>query len=110
MSEEKEKPDVGQPLPVTRPAVDHGPKAGAPVDLAEEDITPITREKIKQVNSTQWDGLNIAQLYEQLNTLENRLTYARSIAHQDMIKQLNKGIAQLRLLINQKTDDEIKLI
>lgn len=110
MSEEEQKEKIGTPLPVTRKSVDTGPKTGDPVNVAEEDVTPITREKIKSVDATDWDNLNIAQLYEQLNTLEKRLFYAQSIGHQEMINQLNRGLVRLRALIHTKTDDEIKLI
>lgn len=108
--EEKQKEKIGQPLPVTRPGLDQGPKVGDPVDLATEEVTPITREEIKSVDANDWSQLNIAQLYEQLNTLEKRMEYARSIGHQDMMTQLSRGITRLRALIHTKTDDEIKLI
>lgn len=112
MSDEKEqeKLKVGDPLSVTKKSKVDGPQAGDPVDLSQEDVTPITREPIKKVNANDWDNQGVSQLYDQLTTLENRLMYARQLGHADMIKQLEKGIARLRSQINSKDTGEIRLI
>ena len=85
------------------------PKTGKPVDV-NGDITPITRKEVPQVDSTQWSGLHPSQLQEQLNILEKRMAFAQQIGHEEMIKQIRRGINELRLWIKQKTTDEIKLI
>lgn len=110
MSDKEEKQQIGKPLPVTRNEEAIGPKIGPPVDLSKEDITPITREKIKKVNAGKWSDLNASQLHVQLDTLNSRLAYARQIGHDDMIRQLLPGIVQLEEIIRQKSGDEIKLL
>ena len=112
MSDEKEdKQTLNKPIPVLKKDTTIGPKVGDPVDVGPDaDITPITREEIKKVKSTEWADLNLSQLHTQMDTMQNRLHYARTIGHQDMINQLLRGIAQLQLIIKQKSDQEHKLI
>lgn len=115
MSDEKEKEEV---TPVLRPntivskveqrPIDE-PKQGPPVDV-NSDITPITRQPILQVDASNWEKMNVMQLHNQLEVLEQRFLYAQQLGHEQIINQLNLGLLQLRLLIYQKTPDEIKLI
>ena len=112
MSEEKErKQTVNKPIPVLKKDTTFGPKVGPPVDVGPDaDITPITRQEIKKVKATDWVDLNLTQLHEQMDTMQNRLHYAQTIGHQDMINQLSRGIIQLQLIIKTKADQEHKLI
>lgn len=110
MSDKEQKQDIGKPIPVLKKQPEGGPKVGPPVDISEEDITPITRKEIKKVKSTDWADLNLSQLHTQLDTLLTRLHYARTIGHQDMINQLTRGIAQLQLIIKKKSDEDTRLI
>lgn len=77
------------------------PKQGEPVDV-DSSTTPITRQEITTVDALRWDQMSIAQLHEQLSTLENRLFYAQRIGHAEMVQQLARGIHELRALIETK--------
>ncbi len=110
MSDEEEKQDIGKPIPVLKKDTTIGPKVGPPVDLQDGDITPITREEIKKVKSTDWADLNLSQLHTQMDTLQKRLHYARTIGHEEMITQLTRGINQLQLILRKKSDEDTRLI
>jgi len=110
VSDKEEKQTLNKPIPILKKDTTIGPKVGPPVDLQDGDITPITREEIKKVKSTDWVDLNLSQLHTQLDTLLNRLHYARTIGHEEMIGQLNRGIAQLQLIIKKKSDEDTRLI
>ena len=116
MSDEKEKEQ--SELPVIRPptliekqkvGAPTEPKIGPGVDV-NSDITPITRQKIKQIDAWNWDNMNLTQLHQQLSILEQRMLYAQQYSHADIVTQMDRGINQLRILIYEKTPDEIKLI
>jgi len=109
MSDEKEiKLRPNTIVSKTTPKADE-PKIGKPVDV-NGDITPITRQPIPQVDAADWDNMNITQLQEQLNILEQRLSYAQQFGHSSMLTPLEQGINQLRILLILKTPDELKLI
>jgi len=110
VSDKEEKQDIGKPIPVLKKQPDQGPQVGPAVDISKEDVTPITRKEIKKVKATDWADLNLTQLHTQLDTLLNRLHYANTIGHQDMINQLTRGITQLRLIIKKKSDEDTRLI
>lgn len=84
------------------------PKTGDPVRV-DGKLTPITRQEVKDVNAHQWDKMSLQQLRAQLDVLDQRLFYATQHGNPEIIKQIELGIYQLRLILQQKTPDEIKL-
>ena len=95
-----EKQEVGPP---------DEPKIGPGVDL-NSDITPITRKKIEQIDSSKWDDMSLDQLHQQLSVLEQRMLFAQQYSHLDMITQIERGINQLRALLLKMSPDGIKLM
>ncbi len=84
------------------------PKIGPPVDVSS-DLTPITRQPITSVNSGSWDKMSLEQLHEQLNVMETRLLYSQQIGSEELVKQVLAGVNQLKLIIINRTPDELKL-
>lgn len=76
---------------------------------AHSTITPISREEIEQVNSDEWSKLTLSELYDQLATLENR-KYACMQYSPLMVKDIERGIARIRAIINLKHGNEVKLL
>jgi len=74
------------------------------------DITPITKQKIGQVRSSEWSTMPISELWEQKSILDSRLTYALQTGHAELIKQLQSGIAALDMVIANRSTGEDKLI
>jgi uncharacterized protein YlxW (UPF0749 family) len=66
------------------------------------NVTPTTREPIQQVDSSQWEHMTVAQLYDQRITLYNRIIAASQTGHAEMVNQLTAGLNQLDRLITQK--------
>lgn len=77
----------------------------------EGDLTPITRQKIESVDSTDWDMMTVGQLYDQRIVLTNRMQQAAQSSFGAMaIKQMQTGLAQIDTLIAQKASKDIDLI
>lgn len=93
--EKKDKPDE--------------PKTGTPVDV-NSNMTPITRQEVKDVFGDQWEKMSTSQLHDQLYIMENRLLYAQSLGKEDMYQQILAGVNRLKSIIIEKTPDEIKLV
>lgn len=77
------------------------------------DITPITRKKIEQLDSTLWPDMSVSQLWDQRIILNNRLQQASSTGSGAIVQQLQRGLQQLDALIKQKSaqaPDEMHLI
>ncbi len=75
------------------------------------DITPITRQPIDQVDSDDWSSMSIAELQAQLVTLQQRYNIAAHLSSADLMKQLQKGIVRLNLILKSKTNsDSVGLI
>ena len=74
------------------------------------DITPITRRPIDQVDSSEWKDCPVSELNEQLATLSKRAGIANHIGNPALLTQLNRGIAQLKHLIKEKSNDDVGLI
>lgn len=113
MSDEKEEKEV-----VIRPSVivskevkdkPDEPKQGDPVDV-NSNLTPITRQKVEDVDAMSWDKMSLEQLHNQLHIMENRLLYAQSLGKEEIYKQVLVGVNQLKLIIINKTPDELKLL
>lgn len=110
MTDNDEKQTVDKPIPVTQSPIKTGPDVGKPVNLDQEDITPITRKKIQKVNSRDWENQTVSKLYDQLSTLRSRHAYAAQIGHHDMMKQLEAGIKRLEQVISSKRPTEETII
>lgn len=112
MSDEKEeKPTIRPSTIVSKEIKDKSddPKQGPPVDV-NGNITPITRQEVHEVNMANWDNMSLEQLHDQLNILENRLMYAQSLGKDEIYKQVLAGVNHLKVIIINKTPDELKLI
>jgi hypothetical protein len=70
------------------------------------DITPITRQPIPQVNSTNWEDMPYPKLVDQHAALKNRLLVVKQMGRSDMEKQIQKGIRYLEMLIKQKHEKD----
>ena len=76
------------------------------------DVTPITRRKVELVDSSQWPNLSLAQLWQQRETLEERITMASQM-NQSMANQMKQGLALLDAIIAKKfenQDDDMRLL
>ena len=112
--EQKEEPQITDIRPATiadsqKTFATNEPQQGEPVKVTD-DITPITRQPITQVDADSWDKMSLNQLHEQLIALENRLQYAQGIGHIDIVNQLQLGVRQVTAMINKRTPKEIRLI
>lgn len=74
------------------------------------DITPITRQPIDQVDSSDWKNSPVSELQEHLAILSKRAGIARHLGNQLLLTQINRGIAQLKFLIKEKSNDDVGLI
>lgn len=72
----------------------------------EDTETPISHERISQISSDQWEKLSVYQLHNQLLALERRHQYMMESGHTQIATQLEKGIAQIKQVINQKEQPE----
>ena len=68
-----------------------------------DDITPITKKPILQVDANNWSKLSITELWEQRTTISNRLDYALQLGHTDMIKQIRMGLNTLDQIIAERS-------
>jgi hypothetical protein len=111
MSEEKQEVELRPPVVVSKQTKDKpdDPKQGPPVDV-NSNLTPITRQEVQDVDSLNWNKMSLEQLHDQLVIMENRLLYAQSLGKEEIYKQVLNGVNQLKLIIIEKTPDEIKLL
>ena len=72
-------------------------------------VTPVSREPIEDVDASQWNTLPTMKLQQQMVILNKRLQAAHCSSNLDIIKQLEKGIARLQFIINER-DEDTKLI
>ena len=70
------------------------------------DITPVTRQPIDRVNALEWSELSVGDLQAQLVTLTKRRETALSVGSISTAKAIDRGIAQLTQIINQKTQSK----
>ena len=91
----------------TKDRVDE-PKIGPPVDVSG-DLTPITRQPITSIDSSDWNKMSLEQLHEQLNVMETRLLYSQQLGNEALVTQVLAGVNQLKLIIINQTPDELKL-
>ena len=77
-----------------------------------DDITPITKKPITQVDSNEWSKLSVTELWEQRTVINNRLDYALQLGHTDMIKQIQTGLHLLDQIIDARSasTDDTRLI
>jgi len=75
-----------------------------------DDITPITRQPIDPVDSSDWADQSVADLQAQLATLSKRAAIANNIGNHALLTQINRGVAQLKLIIKNKSNDDVGLI
>lgn len=73
-------------------------------------LTPITKRAISEVHADRWNTMTIMELYDQKVILDNRMYIACQIGNSALIQQLQMGIGHLTNIINQKSDQDIKLI
>jgi len=66
-------------------------------------ITPISKKEIQPVDSSQWNSLNLIQLYEQMSILQQRLMMSHQGGSIDIVKQIERGINQLQEIIDSKS-------
>lgn len=70
------------------------------------DITPITKQPIEQVKSSDWNDMSVADLYEQLRIMQNRYFYALGMGKGSMADQIQRGINHIQALIVVKQNDD----
>lgn len=73
-------------------------------------ITPITKQEVPEVDAASWETLTVSELYDQLAILENRIMYCNQYGQGEAVKQIGRGVIQLRAIINRKAGNEVKLI
>lgn len=70
-----------------------------------DNITPITRHEIPQIDSSQWPEMSINDLVEQRMHLNERLFLAGSSGNTAIIDQLQKGLNALDALIRHRCEE-----
>jgi hypothetical protein len=80
-----------------------------PMDVAGE-YTPITKQKVPQVESNRWNQMSTAELYDQKAILDSRYIMAAQIGNASLMQQIQIGVSHLTALINSKADKDISLI
>lgn len=74
-----------------------------PVDV-NGDVTPITKKTVEQVDASQWNDMNIGELWDQRVFIQNRLNMVlNNSGHPDTIKALQNGLGQLDTIIHIKS-------
>ncbi len=79
------------------------------INVRDGDVTPITRQKIEKVDASDWEDLSVAELTDQLATLNKRLAFAHAQSPA-MILPIRKGMLRLELLIKHKQHMDTGLI
>jgi len=74
------------------------------------DETPITHQKIDQVDASTWKDKSLSELYDDLIIMNRRLDMAREVGNITIIQQVQKGIEHLQAVINARGPSETKLI
>lgn len=74
------------------------------------DITPITRQKIEKLDSSQWPDMDVSALYDQRIILTNRIAAASSSGSYGMVQQLEHGLKYLDSILASKKTDEWYLV
>ena len=72
---------------------------------SDSDLTPITRQPIDKVNTTNWKDMSIAELWDQRSILEKRRISALGIGRGDIAQQIEKGIAAIDAVIRSRSSD-----
>ena len=77
-----------------------------PVDGKE---TPITHVPIEDLAADQWEIMPIMELQKQFIILNRRLLAAYTTPNLEIIRQLERGMVQIRNIIDER-DEDTKLI
>lgn len=72
------------------------------------DTTPITRQKIQNVDATRWEELSTTELHDQRSALQARLSQAQSLGHPQLIQHLERGIQQLDQILMERPGGDMK--
>jgi hypothetical protein len=75
-----------------------------------DNITPVSREPIEQIDATKWNVMDVNQLMEQKLFLYNRLYMAHQIKHPILIEQIENGIKYLEMMIQDKAEQKEELL
>ena len=70
-----------------------------------ENITPITRQPIGEIDSTQWNTMTLPELIEQHNIINERLIRAQTMGLGHMVEQIQRGLCVLNDLIQKKQEN-----
>ena len=73
------------------------------------DVTPITRQKIEQVNAVDWSDQSATDLSTQLSVLQQRLYTAQQFSP-NLVQPIQLGIRRLEHMINSKQQNDTGLI
>lgn len=70
------------------------------------NMTPISREAIGNVDTTEWEQMSTTDLHNQRSILQTRLQHAYSMGFHDMAKQIERGLHQVdSILLNRPNGD-----
>jgi len=75
----------------------------------QDNVTPISRRQIDQIDSSLWGEMTETQLHEQLSILQGRIVTAASIGQLNLVQQMRMGEVYLQQLLKSKADDDIHL-
>jgi hypothetical protein len=65
-----------------------------------DDITPITRQKIDKVTPEKWNQMNSNALWDQRIVLYNRMIMASSVGQGGVAKQIQQGINTIDAILH----------
>lgn len=75
------------------------------------DITPITRQPIDQLDSSQWETMTDGELIDQRQSLYTRMMLAQSMGQPQLVPIMKQGLMFLdRLLKERGVGEETHLI
>lgn len=67
------------------------------------DVTPTLREPIKSVTPGDWTEMSTTQLWEQRSILQTRIHYASSTGHPALIAQIQRGVATIDAILDDRS-------
>ena len=80
----------------------------------KDDITPVTRQKIEQLDASKWPKMSLTELSDQHTILSNRIMAASQYgASESTLSQMQRGLIQLEFMIKHKSmefDDETESV
>lgn len=76
----------------------------------DADITPITHQKVENIEAHLWDEMTTTELFKQRLILQDRLNACAQMGNLPMHYQLTQGMIRLNGVLATRNDDDMRLI